>query len=156
MLVLGSIAADPRGHSCPTSTTVAEALLLVDLAVLIYFIHHIAKSIQLPEVIAGIARDLTRAIDAEFPQPEDRRARPGIGRRREVRARVALQLIDERGAAFPRTRAAICSSSGMPSSSTSQPGPMRSFASTTVPATFWWLDTRSPRSGHEVRPSTWG
>ena len=45
----------------------AEALLLVDLAVLVYFIHHIAKSIQLPEVIAGIARDLDRAIDAEFP-----------------------------------------------------------------------------------------
>ena len=50
------------------SITVAEALLLVDLAVLIYFIHHIAKSIQLPEVIAGIARDLMRAIDAEFPE----------------------------------------------------------------------------------------
>ena len=28
------------------------------LAVLVYFIHHIAKSIQLPEVIASIARDL--------------------------------------------------------------------------------------------------
>ena len=39
----------------------------MDLAVLIYFIHHIAKSIQLPEVIAGIARDLDQAIDAEFP-----------------------------------------------------------------------------------------
>ena len=45
----------------------AEALLLVDLAVLVYFIHHIAKSIQLPEVIAGIARDLDQAIEAEFP-----------------------------------------------------------------------------------------
>jgi uncharacterized membrane protein len=49
------------------STSVAEALLLVDLLVLIYFIHHIAKSIQLPEVIAGIADDLMRSIDAEFP-----------------------------------------------------------------------------------------
>ena len=49
----------------------AEGLLLVDLAVLIYFIHHIAKSIQLPEVIAGIARDLDRAIDAEFPLRAD-------------------------------------------------------------------------------------
>ena len=42
---------------------------------LIYFIHHIAKSIQLPEVIAGIARDLTRAIDAEFPAQGDPAAR---------------------------------------------------------------------------------
>jgi uncharacterized membrane protein len=49
------------------SVSMSEALLLVDLAVLIYFIHHIAKSIQLPEVIAGIARDLLGAIDAEFP-----------------------------------------------------------------------------------------
>ncbi len=49
------------------SITVSEALLLVDLVVLIYFINHIAKSIQLPEVIAGIAKDLMRAIDEEFP-----------------------------------------------------------------------------------------
>jgi uncharacterized membrane protein len=39
----------------------------VDLAVLIYFINHIAGSIQLPAVIAGIARDLETAIDTEFP-----------------------------------------------------------------------------------------
>src|SRR5258708_16167161 len=30
-------------------------------------IYHIAKSIQLPEVIAGIADDLMKSIDAEFP-----------------------------------------------------------------------------------------
>jgi uncharacterized membrane protein len=45
----------------------ALALVLVDLIVLIYFIHHIAVSIQLPEVIAAIARDLSRAIDEQFP-----------------------------------------------------------------------------------------
>ena len=32
---------------------------------LIYFIHHTATAIQLPEVIASIARDLAPAIDAE-------------------------------------------------------------------------------------------
>src|SRR5580704_11247740 len=68
VLGLGSITSISSGNFVPRlSIAVAEALLLVDLAVLIYFIHHIAKSIQLPEVIAGIARDLTRAIDAEFP-----------------------------------------------------------------------------------------
>jgi uncharacterized membrane protein len=68
VLALGTITSDPRGDFVPhLSITVAEALLLVDVAVLIYFIHHIAKSIQLPEVIGGIARDLMRAIDAEFP-----------------------------------------------------------------------------------------
>ena len=72
VLVLGSIPALPGGTFVPhLSITVAEALLLVDLAVLIYFIHHIASSIQLPEVIAGIARDLDRAIEAEFPEHHD-------------------------------------------------------------------------------------
>jgi uncharacterized membrane protein len=69
VLALGSITSLPEGDFVPHLTiTVAEALLLVDLAVLVYFIHHIAKSIQLPEVIASIARDLDRAIDAEFPE----------------------------------------------------------------------------------------
>ncbi len=68
VLALGSVTALPGGDFVPhLSITVAEGLLLVDVVVLIYFIHHIAKSIQLPEVIAGIARDLQRAIDAEFP-----------------------------------------------------------------------------------------
>jgi len=101
VLVLGSIAADPRGQFVPhLSTTVAEALLLVDLAVLIYFIHHIAKSIQLPEVIAGIARDLTRAIDAEFPNQKTDEPGPAlVGDGKSVPE--LLQLIDERGAAVP-------------------------------------------------------
>ena len=68
VLGLGSISTLPGGDFVPHLTiTTAEALLLVDLAVLVYFIHHIAKSIQLPEVIAGIARDLDRSIDIEFP-----------------------------------------------------------------------------------------
>jgi uncharacterized membrane protein len=39
--------------------------LSVSMTVLIYFIHHIATSIQLPQVIASIASDLSRAIEAE-------------------------------------------------------------------------------------------
>jgi uncharacterized membrane protein len=41
----------------------------VSMGVLIYFIHHIATSIQLPHVIASIARDLSRAIDLESRGP---------------------------------------------------------------------------------------
>jgi uncharacterized membrane protein len=47
------------------SVTVALALTAIDLGVLIYFIHHIATAIQLPAVIASIAHDLGRAVDAE-------------------------------------------------------------------------------------------
>ena len=44
--------------------TVTLALLVADLAVLIYFINHITSQIQLPQVIAGISGDLSAAIDA--------------------------------------------------------------------------------------------
>jgi uncharacterized membrane protein len=47
------------------SITVDFVLVLADLGVLIYFIHHVATSIQLNQVIAGIAADLIRGIDVE-------------------------------------------------------------------------------------------
>ncbi len=101
VLALGSITSGSQGDFVPhVSITVAEVLLLVDLGVLIYFIHHIAKSIQLPEVIAGIARDLFRAIDAEFPpeNPEGTEVlRENIGRS----VPELLQLIQERGVVVP-------------------------------------------------------
>jgi uncharacterized membrane protein len=63
ILTLGSIGQQSRGNFVPhISITVTLALLVVDLGVLIYFIHHVAKQIQLPHVIAGIAGDLSRAI----------------------------------------------------------------------------------------------
>ena len=104
VLVLGSISSDPRGRFIPhLSTTVSEALLLVDIVVLIYFIHHIAKSIQLPEVIAGIARDLTRAIDAEFPHEKNDTAKPPVVDSGKSVPEL-LQLINERGVAVPANR----------------------------------------------------
>jgi uncharacterized membrane protein len=70
VMALGSITNGRRGEFVPhVSITVALVLAVADMGVLIYFIHHIAESIQLPEVIAGIAADLSRAIDAEFPDP---------------------------------------------------------------------------------------
>jgi uncharacterized membrane protein len=107
VLALGSITSDPHDDFVPhLSITVAEALLLVDLAVLIYFIHHIAKSIQLPEVIAGIARDLTRAVDAEFPAEADEKsghlaAVSPTGTGKSVPE--LLQLIEDRGGVVPAT-----------------------------------------------------
>ncbi|HEY5476502.1 MAG TPA: DUF2254 domain-containing protein [Tepidiformaceae bacterium] len=68
VLALGSISSDGFGQFVPhISITVALGLLLADLAVLIYFIHHVAVSIQLNEVIAGIGQDLGRAIEENFP-----------------------------------------------------------------------------------------
>ena len=101
VLALGSISSVSAGFVPHLSTSVAEALLLVDLGVLIYFIHHIAKSIQLPEVIAGIAHDLMESIDAEFPDRVGVVAEPQQPLERGKSVPELLKLIDERGAAVP-------------------------------------------------------
>src|SRR4249920_2710525 len=63
VLVLVSIGPGSHGDFIPhIGVTVTLALMVADLAVLIYFIHHTATSIQLPQVIAGIAADLAEAI----------------------------------------------------------------------------------------------
>ena len=92
--------------------------MLVDLGVLIYFIHHVAKSIQLPEVIASIARDLSKAIDDEVVASERRSATV----QHEVGLSPAELDIRMRGAGplVPRRGAAICGSSGTTTSSTSR------------------------------------
>jgi len=66
ILALVAVSPGPHGDFVPhLSITVSLALTLVDLAMLIYFINHIAKAIQLPEVIAAIAGDLALAIEAQ-------------------------------------------------------------------------------------------
>ncbi len=66
ILALVSIGPGGHGEFVPhLSVTVTMALVVLDVAVLIVFIDHIAKSIQLPQVIASIANDLSGAIDAE-------------------------------------------------------------------------------------------
>ncbi len=64
-LVLVSIGAGNNPFVPHLSITVSVALVGVSMGVLIYFIHHIATSIQLPQVIASIAKDLSRAIEVE-------------------------------------------------------------------------------------------
>ena len=66
VLVLASIGVGSHGEFVPhVSVTVTLGLMVADLAVLIYFIHHTAVSIQLPQVIASIAADLTEAIEEQ-------------------------------------------------------------------------------------------
>jgi uncharacterized membrane protein len=70
ILALVSIGSGSHGDFVPhLSITVTMALVVVDVAVLVVFIDHIAKSIQLPQVIASIARDLSRAIEADVAPP---------------------------------------------------------------------------------------
>lgn len=102
VLALASISAGEQGDFVPhLSITVALGLVLVSLGVLIYFIHHIAKSIQLPHVIAGIARDLSVAIDAEVAT----RNPPGAGDLQTgMSVAEVVRRMDESGASIPAPR----------------------------------------------------
>src|SRR5579859_3546120 len=63
VMVLVSIGTGSHGDFVPhIGVTLTLGLMVADLAVLIYFIHHTAVSIQLPQVIASIAADLAEAI----------------------------------------------------------------------------------------------
>ena len=62
VLALQSVSDPPRSFVPHLSTTVAIGLVLVDLGVLIYFIDHVAKSIQLTSVVSGIARDFRTTL----------------------------------------------------------------------------------------------
>ena len=70
ILALVSIGPGGHGEFVPhLSITVTMVLVVADVAILVVFIDHIAKSIQLPQVIASIAGDLTRAIESEATPP---------------------------------------------------------------------------------------
>ena len=102
ILALGSIGHGPGGNFVPhLCISVALGLVLASLGVLIYFIHHIATTIQLPHVIGSIAGDLSLAIDAELAPPRsgggaEPEAGPSVT---ELRFRVA-----ETGAEVPAPR----------------------------------------------------
>jgi uncharacterized membrane protein len=99
VLALGSVSSGNGGDFVPhLSITVALALVLIDLAVLVFFIHHVAKSIQLPEVIASIAGDLAAAIDVEVANGSRVAADEHGPSEREIRCRL-----EESGAVIPAT-----------------------------------------------------
>jgi uncharacterized membrane protein len=78
ILTLVCIGPGAHGEFVPhLSITVTMALVVLDVGLLVVFIDHIAKSIQLPQVIASIAGDLSRAIDAEAALPPAGSAKAG-------------------------------------------------------------------------------
>jgi uncharacterized membrane protein len=80
VLVLVSIGPGPHGDFVPhIGVTTTLGLMVADLAILIYFIHHTAVSIQLPQVIAGIACDLAGAIKAQGDGQHPRDSGPAHG-----------------------------------------------------------------------------
>jgi uncharacterized membrane protein len=78
VLALAAVGSAQRGAFVPhLSILVTLALVILDVAVLVVFIDHIAKSIQLPQVIASIAGDLAGAIDADVALPVSSQEKAG-------------------------------------------------------------------------------
>ncbi len=93
ILTLVSIGPHAHGEFVPhLSLTVTMALVIVDVVVLVVFIDHIAKSIQLPQVIASIAGDLSRAIEAEVTMPA-----PGFAKSGPSLAEMLVRLDEDSG-----------------------------------------------------------
>jgi uncharacterized membrane protein len=93
ILALISIAPGGHGDFVPhLSITVTMVLVVIDVGVLVVFIDHIAKSIQLQQVIGSIARDLSRAIDADGGLPRSPRLKAGPSL-----SELTVRLDEERG-----------------------------------------------------------
>lgn len=69
IVVLGVVDASGSKPFIPrASVTTALLLALASLAVLIFFIHHVAVSIQAPEVIAVVGKELRQAMEQLYPE----------------------------------------------------------------------------------------
>jgi uncharacterized membrane protein len=95
IITLVSVGGGPHGDFVPhLAITVTLVLTLADVGVLIYFLNHIATMIQLPVVIASIARTLADEISAA----QDRGTVFGLGAARGPSSQELLARLAESGA----------------------------------------------------------
>lgn len=98
LYVIGRI--DESGNVPNLTILGAFLMTCAALLVLIYFIHHVARSIQAPNVILSIARELKTLIDATYEKRD-----PSKGS--EIEGRKALEisaLLPERGGTLESPR----------------------------------------------------
>jgi uncharacterized membrane protein len=88
LVVLRTVQGDGEDYSrfVPhLAVTGAVALSLLSVGMLIYYVHHVASSMQVSEITAGVARDLEGTIDRLYPErfgegaqpPQPEAPRPG-------------------------------------------------------------------------------
>jgi uncharacterized membrane protein len=80
MLVLLRLRGDPAQPLPQVSVTVGLLLALTSFSILIYFINHVATSIQAPIVVAEVRAELLAIIDREMPHPLDQAVAPELMR----------------------------------------------------------------------------
>jgi uncharacterized membrane protein len=66
IMILRTVRTDPEFVPY-ISVTTGIVSAIISLAVLIYFIHHLARSLQAPYIIAEVAQDLFHSIERLFP-----------------------------------------------------------------------------------------
>lgn len=85
LLVLRTISAREDASFVPqAAVSVGVLMAIASVCVLIYFIHHIASSLQAPQIVRNVARELRATLVAAFP-------RPGAGRNGE-RSKAEAEL----------------------------------------------------------------
>ncbi len=73
LIVLRTIEGGDESYVPQLSVTTSVVMALGSLGVLIYFIHHVALSIQASKIVATIGRELFASIDRVFPERKDER-----------------------------------------------------------------------------------
>ena len=72
LVVLRTIREGEQAEFVPSLAVLVGVLLaLVGVAVLIFFVHHIATTLQASEIVARIARDTQKVLERMFPDPLD-------------------------------------------------------------------------------------
>ena len=63
------------------AVVVAFLLVLISIAVLVLYVHHIGRSLRVSALIELVGKDTRTQLDAFYPQPPDAEASPGETRR---------------------------------------------------------------------------
>lgn len=95
LLIMRSLSGiSDNSHAPPLSMLLSLALAFIGIATLIYFIHHIAMSLQATRVVAAIAESALPSVDRHFPHrfepPDDNavdRESPPNGNQSRLRSR---------------------------------------------------------------------
>lgn len=101
MVVLLSIPESLSDDTLPQiSATVALVLALISIGVLLYFLHHIAVSLQATSVVAEVSAELHAAIEHVFRLPGERQ----IDRRQLMEAETLQGQVEREGQAIQATK----------------------------------------------------
>lgn len=80
LLVLGTVSSSRESSFIPYSSLSASMILAIaSFGALIYFIHHVARTIQADSVIASVTDDLHAIVERTFPEPAEAGAASGGG-----------------------------------------------------------------------------